>query len=206
MGLLAERELVSLIMPKAKRKWGVAKMCCTICYNLLPDLSMEYHWREKHHGIPYQTVPGALVDPAVTTLRATQARPTKGLPRNSKARNATATNATATNATATNATATNTTATNTTATNTTAMNARMEIDGGGEDFQGQGFGDSGVAERLDDSMRGFIEDGFGETMPMFASESNHEDCRLGSSIRADVLIASGCRQETFQNAGSSKSS
>jgi hypothetical protein len=201
MGLLAERELVSLIMPKAKRKWGVAKMCCTICYKLLPDLSMEYHWREKHHGIPYQTVPGALVDPAVTTMRATQARPTKGLPRNAKARNATATNATATNATATN-----TTATNTTATNTTAMNARMEIDGGGEDFQGQGFGDSGVAERLDDSMRGFIEDGFGETMPMFASESNHEDCRLGSSIRADILIASGCRQETFQNAGSPKSS
>ena len=174
-------------VPKARMKWGKAKTSCTVCHKLYTETSMKNHWRQTHRGIPYQTIPGASVDPAVTTANATKAN---------------AESATATNATATNATATNSTTTNNTTALRTARNARTATDDSEQDF-GQGFGDWEFEEGLDDSLQGAIEDGFGETMPML--ELNDEDYGLSSETRADVLITISCSQhETFPNAGISK--
>jgi hypothetical protein len=119
---------------------------------------------------------------------------------NATAPNATVPNATATYAIPTNATATDATAPYVTASKT-ARTVRTADDDGGEGFE-QGLGDSGVEEGLEDGLGGAFEDGLGE--PMSILESSNEDCGLSSKTRADVLITSRCRHDTFPNAGSPK--
>jgi len=182
-------------MPKPTKKWGKAKIACTICRKLRTEESMKQHWRQTHRGIPYQTIPGASVEPAATTAKATVATSIHVTGTNTTAPNTTATYVTPTNATATHATAPYTAASKTIRTVTTAD------DDGGEGVE-QGFGDSGFEEELDDGLGGAPEDGLEE--PMSMTESVNEDCGLSSKTRADVLITSSCRHDTFPNAGSPK--
>lgn len=160
-------------------------MVCTACYRLVAMRSMVYHWRQKHRGMPYQQIQGATVDPAETTVQATLANSKYATPTNTTAPNATATYATAPYAAASK----------------TARTVGTADDDGGEGFE-QGFGDSGVEEGLSDGLGGTLEDDSGEPMSMLGS--NNEDCGLSSKIRADVLITSTCRHDTYPNAGNPK--
>jgi hypothetical protein len=88
-----------------------------------------------------------------------------------------------------------------TAASKTARTVTTADDDGGDGIE-QGFGDSSVEEGLDDGLGGAPEDGLEERMLML--ELNNEDCGLSSKTRADVLITSSCRHDTFPNAGSPK--